>query len=166
VFDYTITSITGWLLIVLLVATIVYPFLLRGGVLGPVQPFLKRMRFHYWLGYGITGIILIHAWVPMNTGFAGHVNAIGLDLATGALFLVIILVIIGQFLSQPKLRQRRTLRQWHLWIMISLMLLVIGHLLLNSGTLQMFVLHSSQENLTGKMGCHKELLTREKTLAE
>ena len=141
--DYAITSITGWLLIFLLAVIIAYPFLLRSGVLGPVQPFLKRMRIHYWLGYGITGIVLVHAWVPMSARLAGHVNPFGLDLATGAFFLVIIQVIVGRSLSQPTLKQRGIIRQWHLWIMISLLLLVIGHLLLNSGTIQTLVVHAS-----------------------
>jgi len=64
---YAITSATGWIMIVLLVATILYPFLLRSGMLGPVQPFLKRMRFHYWLGYSIVGILLGHLALGSGT---------------------------------------------------------------------------------------------------
>jgi hypothetical protein len=137
--DYVVTSITGWLLIAMLAVTIAYPFVLRGGVLGPVQPFMKRMRFHYWFGYGITGIVLVHAWISMSAGLAKYVNAMGLDLATGALFLLIIQVTVGWLLSQPQLKRRSFLRQGHLWVMISLVLLVMAHLLLNSSTLQILV---------------------------
>jgi hypothetical protein len=77
---YSITSVTGWVLMILLIATILYPFLLRRGFLGPVQPFLKRMRFHYWLGYSIAAIVMIHLWIPMSAGLAGKVNAAGLYL--------------------------------------------------------------------------------------
>ncbi len=105
-------------MIVLLVATIIYPFLLHSGILGPVQPFLKRMRFHYWLGYSIAGIVLIHFWVPMSAGLAGRTNALGLDLATVALFLIFRQVMLGRQLRWPKLSKRRVVRRWHFWVMI------------------------------------------------
>jgi hypothetical protein len=72
---YSITSVTGWILLALLLATAVYPFLLRSGLLGPVQPFLKRMRFHYWAGYSIAIVVLVHLWIPMSAGLAGKVSA-------------------------------------------------------------------------------------------
>jgi hypothetical protein len=109
--SYTITSATGWIMMILLVATIIYPFLLRSGLLGPVQPFLKRMRLHYWLGYSITGLMLVHLWIPMSAGLAGKVNAIGLDLATVAMFLVFAQVALGSQLSRPKLSVRRVVRR-------------------------------------------------------
>ncbi len=52
---YTVPSITGWGMMLLLVAIIAYPFLLRAGLLGAVQPFLRRMPFHYWMAYTISG---------------------------------------------------------------------------------------------------------------
>jgi hypothetical protein len=134
------TSTSGWVLIVLLIATIVYPFLLRRGWLGPVQPFLRRMRLHALLGYSIAGIGLLHAWVPMSAGFANRVDALGLYLATGAWLLVLLQVGLGMFLSQPKLGPRRMLRRWHFWVMVGLATLVVAHVVLNSGTLQMLVL--------------------------
>jgi hypothetical protein len=134
---YSITSATGWILMVLLLATIVYPFLLRSGLLGPVQPFLKRMRFHYWLGYSIAGIVLIHLWIPMSAGLAGRVNAAGLYLATVALILIFVQVTLGRRLSWPKLSMRRVVRRWHFWVMMSIVAFVLGHIALDSGTVQM-----------------------------
>ncbi len=136
---YTITSVTGWVLIVLLTATTVYPFLLRSGVLGPVQPFLQRMRLHYWLGYSITAIVLVHAWISMSGKIAGSVNTIGLYLATGALLLVFAQITLGRQLSWPKLSMRRVIRRWHFWVMMGIVLLVLGHVALNSSIFQMFV---------------------------
>ena len=133
------TSVTGWVLIVLLITTIVYPFLLRRGWLGPVQPFLRRMRLHFWLGYSIASIGLLHAWVPMSAGFASRADALGLNLATGAWLLVLLQVGLGWFLSQPKLGPRRLVRRWHFWVMIGLAVLIIAHVGLNSGTLQMLL---------------------------
>lgn len=134
---YSITSATGWILMVQLIAVIVYPFLLRSGLLGPVQPFLKRMRFHYWLGYSIAGIVLVHVWIPMSTGLAGRVNAAGLYLATVALLLIFVQVSLGRRLSWPKLSMRRVVRRWHFWVMVGIVGFVLGHIALNSGTVQM-----------------------------
>lgn len=137
---YSITSVTGWALMVLLLATIVYPFLLRRGLLGPVQPFLTRMRFHCWLGYSIAGIVLVHLWIPMSVGLAGRVNATGLYLATGALILIFIQVSLGRRLSWPKLSMRRVVRRWHFWVMVGIVVFVLGHIALNSGTVRMLIL--------------------------
>jgi len=126
-------------MIVLLVATILYPFLLRSGMLGPVQPFLKRMRFHYWLGYSIAGILLIHVLVSMSAGLANRTSALGLDLATVALLLIVGQVMLGRQLSWPKLSMRRLVRRWHFWVMIGIVALVLGHVALNSGTLQALI---------------------------
>ena len=136
---YAITSATGWIMIVLLVATILYPFLLRSGALGPVQPFLKRMRFHYWLGYSIAGILLVHVWVPMSASLAGRTSALGLDLATVALFLIFGQVMLGRQLSWPKLSTRRVVRRWHFWIMTGIVAFALGHVALNSGTIQALI---------------------------
>ena len=126
-------------MIVLLVATIIYPFLLHSGILGPVQPFLRRMRFHYWLGYSIAGIVIIHFWVPMSAGLAGRTNALGLDLATVALFLIFRQVMLGRQLRWPKLSKRRVVRRWHFWVMIGIVAFVLGHVALNSGTIQSLI---------------------------
>ncbi len=137
--SYIITSATGWLMMILLVITIMYPFLLRKGVLGPVQPFLKRMQLHYWLGYGIAAILLIHALLPMSAGLAKGTDAVGLDLATVAFLLTFTQVFLGRQLSWPKLPIRRVVRRWHFWVMIGIVVFVLAHIALNSGTLQMLL---------------------------
>lgn len=132
-----ITSVTGWILLALLLATAVYPFLFRSGLLGPVQPFFKRMRLHYWAGYSIAIIVLVHLWIPMSAGLAGKVNATGLDLATIALILIFVQVSLGRLLKQPKLAARRIIRRWHFWIMTGIVIFVLAHIALNSPTIQM-----------------------------
>jgi|SRR5215471_5346238 len=134
---YFITSVTGWVLMALLLATIVYPFLLRSGLLGPVQPFFKRMRLHYWVGYSIAIIVLVHLWIPMSARLAGRVNAAGLYLAIVALILIYVQVSLGRRLSQPKLSMRRIVRRWHFWTMVGIVAFVLGHIALNSTTVQM-----------------------------
>lgn len=139
-----VTSASGWILVVLATTTILLPFLLRrtalSVALGLVDahgtPYLRRMRPHYWLGYLITGTTLAHAVVPMEAGFAGQVNALGLYLATGALFLLFGQVMLGRSLQRPDTSGRRTLRRWHFWVMVGIVTLGIGHIVLNSPTLQ------------------------------
>ena len=136
---YYVTSISGWVILGLLFATILYPFLLRSGFLGPVQPFLQRMRLHYWLGYSIAALVLIHAWIPMSERLAGSVNPLGLYLGTGALLLIFAQVALGRQLSWPKLSLRRVVRRWHFWVMVGLVAFVVGHIVLDSATIQGFI---------------------------
>ena len=128
----SITSISGWAMIVLLIVTVLYPFLLRLGMLGPVQPFLLRMRFHYCLGYTITTLVIIHAWISMSARMARGVNEGGLYLGTIALLLVFVQVYLGRRLSWPRLAIRATIRRWHFWVMLGVMVLVFAHVVLDS----------------------------------
>ncbi|SRR5258707_6132782 len=134
--DYAITSATGWIMMILLVAIIAYPFLLRAGILGPIQPFLKRMRVHYWMGYSLGAALLLHIWFSMSGGTALVVNAVGLYLATVAMFLVGAQIWLGRNLSEPTFRQRRPVRRWHFWFMVGLVAFILAHVALNSALVQ------------------------------
>jgi hypothetical protein len=134
--DFVMTSATGWAMMVFLVAVIAYPFLLRAGLLGPVQPFLRRMRVHSWLAYGLGGTLLVHLWFSMSGGVALVVNALGLYLATGAMFLVGAQIWLGRSLNWPKLANRRQVRRWHFWVMFGLVTLILAHVSLDSELVQ------------------------------
>jgi hypothetical protein len=135
-----IAGVSGWVMIVLLIVTILYPFLCRWGVPGPVQSFLKRMRFHYWLGYIIATLVIIHAWIAMSDRMSRGVNATGLYLGTLALLLVFTQVLLGRRLSWPKLSVRPMLRRWHFWVMIGIVTLVSAHVVLDGQMLHMLLL--------------------------
>lgn len=134
--DFMITSATGWLMMVLLSALIAYPFLLRAGFLGPIQPFLVRMRLHHWMGYTLGAAVLIHLWFSMSGGTALVVNAAGLYLATVAMFLIGAQIWLGRKLSWPKLAQRKKMRRWHFWVMLSLVAFILAHVALDSALIQ------------------------------
>ncbi|MBA2391902.1 MAG: hypothetical protein H0V70_04075 [Ktedonobacteraceae bacterium] len=134
--DYAITSVTGWVMMVLLIAIIAYPFLLRAGFLGPIQPFLPRMRLHAWLVYSLGIALLIHIWFSMSSELALIVNTLGLYLATIAMFLVGAQILLGRTLSWPKLAQRRIVQRSHFWVMVGLVILILGHIVLDSAMLQ------------------------------
>jgi uncharacterized membrane protein len=137
--SYAITSVTGWLMMVLLVAIIAYPFLLRAGFLGPVQPFLLRMRLHYWLGYTVGCALLVHIWFSMSGGLALSVNTSGLYLGTVAMVLLGVQIALGRRLSWPKLPKRRLMRRWHCWVMLGLVAFILGHVVLDSAMFQVLL---------------------------
>lgn len=134
---FALVSSSGWLMMVLLLAIVLYPFLLRAGALGPVQPFLVRMRAHYWLAYLCSGVLLVHLWVSMSGPLMLSANATGLDLATLALFLFIAQILLGLRLRSPALVGRRSVRRSHFWLMLALAVCVLTHIALNSGTLRL-----------------------------
>jgi hypothetical protein len=137
--DFMITSATGWLMMVLLVTISVYPFVLRAGLLGPIQPFLVRMRPHYWMGYSLGISLLIHLWFSMSSGSALVVNAVGLYLATIAMVLAGAQIWLGRTLIWPQLAQRRQMRRWHFWVMIGLVFFSLVHVVLDSALVQMLL---------------------------
>ncbi len=131
------TAISGWALVLAVATTIALPYLLRRRTPATAQrrPVLERLRPHYWLGYTIAGIALIHASVPMAAGWGMRANGTGLYLATGALFLVILQVFWGLLLREPSVRDRRAVRRRHFWGMVGLVALALGHIALNSALL-------------------------------
>jgi hypothetical protein len=135
--DNTLTSITGWSMMVLLITIILYPFLLRAGILGPIQPFLRRMRLHYWMAYSLALLLVVHLWVSMTGMLALVVNTLGLYLATIAMFLVLAQILLGLRLRQPSLIQRRLIRRQHFWVMLALVAFVIGHVVLDSPAIRL-----------------------------
>jgi hypothetical protein len=87
---------------------------------------------HYWLGYAIGGLVLAHAWVSMSAGFATHVDATGLYLATGALVLIILQVAVGLRLRERGRRNHRQLRRLHFFTMVAILTTAAAHIVLDS----------------------------------
>lgn len=136
--SYALTSATGWLMLILLVAIVAYPFLLRAGLLGPSQPFLKRMRFHYWLGYIFAGTLGVHLLTSMSPALMAAVNSASLYAATAALVLVAVQIWLGSQLTSPRLALRRLMRRWHFWTMLALVGFILVHVALASPLFQLF----------------------------
>ena len=130
--SYEITSISGWLMLVFLLAIIAYPFLLRAGLLGLARPFLVRMRFHYWMGYTLAGVLGIHILVSMTGPLIVAANGTGLYMATAAMFLVVAQLWLGRQLTSSRLVARRLVRRWHFWMMLALVGFILAHVILDS----------------------------------
>ena len=132
--DLLFSGMSGWVLVLLLPLTIALPFLLRSSKTGisDQRPLVQRLRSHYWLGYAIVALAVIHAWIATGTGLALRANTTGVYLATGALFLVFAQVFLGLLLREPSLRRRTVMRRRHFWVMVGIVTLTLGHIALNS----------------------------------
>jgi hypothetical protein len=99
---------SGWLLLALLALTIALPYYLRRRRLRlwrlplppePARP--GRLRFHYWLGYAIAALALVHGMASMTRGIAGRAHPAGLKLASAAL-LVAFCQVSARRLKSPR----------------------------------------------------------------
>lgn len=135
-----LSGITGWIASRVLLIVVLLPYLLRPGRLSRVfskvpdsaAPYLRRMRPHYWLGYAAAAASMVHAWFPMQAGFARRTNAGGLWLATLALLLLFFQAGLGLILQDPAAKQRKALRNAHYWIMATVICLLTLHVWLNA----------------------------------
>jgi magnesium-transporting ATPase (P-type) len=142
-----IASASGWSLVVMTAITVAVPFLLHRQLrtaqlrlkLQKGRVFLKRMRPHYWLGYAIAIVTLVHVVVSMGSGLASGVDILGLLLASAAMFLVFAQILLGLNLRHPGVPARHNLRKLHFGMMIAIVALGICHILLDSRTLHTLI---------------------------
>lgn len=122
---YLFGSITGRLALVLCVVTIALPYALRrngfGRMLGAGQnhaaSYLRRMWPHFWIGYGIVTLSIIHACAVM--GGMGRANSYGILCAMAAFFLLLFEMTTGLTLREQKLVSRKLYRTVHFWTMLA-----------------------------------------------
>ena len=129
---YLLTEASGWVIAALTVVTITLPFALRRR-LKWAGPYLQRLQPHYWIGFTIAGLSLIHAGLAMSTGpIPSSVDwSVGIWVATGAMLLVFPQVSLGMGLRQPASPERKRRRRLHLLTMGLLVCAGVAHLLLN-----------------------------------
>jgi cytochrome b561 len=127
---FVATAVTGWVTMCLLAINVTLPYLLRY-LRSTVQPVLKSLRLHYWLGFLIPGIAFVHAWFPMSTGRIDGLNQQGLWIATFALFAMVLQACLGLALSLSKSENPRLIRTIHFTTMSVIVVLVITHIMLN-----------------------------------
>ena len=129
---FLVTSISGFFAAFLVLYTTALPYLLRR--LRPVPGGMRGMTLHYCIGYLIFGVLLLHMFVSMQAGMARGAELTGLNLATGALFLVMLQVMLGTTLMAggPKARGLKTV---HFTLMLGILALSALHVGLNSALL-------------------------------
>ena len=120
---YFIGSLAGRIATVLCVAVIALPYLLRRNRLsrglGLAQehaaPYLRRLWPHFWVGYLILALSLVHAGSVM--GAMARANPAGIWAATVAFFLLLLEIAQGLNLKDEGLSARRGARRLHFWTM-------------------------------------------------
>ena len=127
------TSISGFFTAFLVLYTTVLPYLLRR--LRPMPGAVRGMTLHYCIGYLIFGVLLLHMFVSMQAGMTRGADLMGLNLATGALFLVMLQMMLGTTLMAggPK---ARGLKAVHFSLMLGILALSALHVGLNSALLR------------------------------
>jgi hypothetical protein len=127
-----LTESSGWVIAALTVLTITLPYVLKRR-LRWAGSYLERMQPHYWIGFTIAGLSLIHAGLAMSSGpIPSSVSwSVGIWVATGAMLLVFPQVSLGMGLRQPASPERKRRRRLHLLTMALLVCAGIAHVLLN-----------------------------------
>lgn len=119
---FLITSISGFFAAFLIAFTVALPYVLRrrGG-----------MALHYCIGYLIFLVLLAHMLVSMQAGMARGTSLAGLNLASLALLLVMLQVMLGMTLMRGGVALR-PLRRTHFATMLGILVLSGTHIALNS----------------------------------
>jgi hypothetical protein len=138
---FLLVSVTGWAAVLATGTEAALPYILRnalrnsaprasaGGL--PVRlPSLRvRMWPHYWIGYALVVMVLVHT--SFVTGpVMGRSDATGIWAATLALCLLFLQVGLGLILrSETKsgTSTQRQVRRWHFWTMTGFIGLVLTH---------------------------------------
>jgi len=134
---YLLAESSGWVIAALTAVTITLPYLLRRR-LQWAGPYLERLQPHYWIGFTIAGLSLLHAGLAMSSGpTPGGVGwTVGIWIALGAMLLVFGQLSLGLGLRQPGSPERRRRRRLHFLTMALLIGAGAGHLVLNGPALR------------------------------
>lgn len=134
---YFIGSLAGRIATMLCLLAIALPYLLRRNRLsrglGLAQehavPYLRRLWPHFWMGYIILALSVVHPGTVMRA--MGRANSAGIWAATGAFFLLLFEIVLGLNLKEERLPARRPLRRLHFWTMTAFVAALGLHLWLN-----------------------------------
>jgi hypothetical protein len=119
---------SGWAIALLTGVTIALPYVLRRR-----PEYLARLRPHYWIGFTLAGLSLLHAGLAMSSTPTpgGGDWAAGIWVATGAMLLVFGQVALGAGLRTLHGEARRQRRRLHFAVMALLVAGGLAHVVLN-----------------------------------
>ncbi len=99
--------------------------------------YLQRLTPHYWVGYTIAGLSLLHAGFAMSAPMPPQGSfGTGIWIATGGMLLVFGQVTLGLRLRELRGSGRLRLRRWHVAVVIGLAAIGALHLWLNGPLVQ------------------------------
>ena len=119
------TASTGWIAVLLLAVAAALPFLLRW--IRARSP--RGMRVHYLLGFAIPALAVAHSSFTMMR--MRGIDMTGIWFATIALAGLFVQMSLGIELRAPPWGQPRSLRRWHLVMVIVTSGFIAGHIALN-----------------------------------
>ncbi len=136
--SYFIAGTAGWLAAVLVGAEAVLPYFLRTlpsalpahATVRRPTPYLQRMWLHYWVGYLVVVLTLLHSSFVMGPSLR-KTGSTGLNAAMLAALLILVQLLVGLCLKSGTAKSRQLLKRFHFWIMIALIVLLPAHVLLN-----------------------------------
>lgn len=136
-FSYFVSVLAARVATVLCLVVALLPYVLRGNRLSPKlgltaqgnTPYLRRLWLHFWVGYLIAGLTVLHVGMVMES--MGRANVVGIWAASAALSLLVFEIVLGLSLKDPGLSGRRVLRRIHFWGMVSFVAALGIHLVFN-----------------------------------
>lgn len=117
---FLLSESTGWAAAALIGVTVLIAYVLR-----------ERMAPHYWIGYAIAGLTVVHAWLSMSPGSHTTLFVAGIWIASGAMLVVFAQVTTGLRLRDMQGPARQRQRRLHFWIMALLVTAGAVHVVLN-----------------------------------
>ena len=130
---FMLTSTSGWVAAVMILATLTLPFFIRRMAArrpAPAQTYRARLQAHVWIGFAIVAACAVHVAASMTPAIFAGARGIGIDLATGAVVVVLAQAALGTRLNVPV--PRAALRRFHLIGMILIVVLAAAHIAVNS----------------------------------
>jgi hypothetical protein len=124
-----VSELTGWLVAALTATTVFIALFAR-----------RRLRQHFWIGYAIGGLSLVHASFSMGgLTAAGTAALTGVLVATVGMFVSWGQTLLGSRLRLLRGRVRVAVRRFHLASATLLVALGVVHLLLNGPVVRSFL---------------------------
>lgn len=134
--DFLATSISGWFAAFLIMGSAALPYVIRSGLPQAEsdlsEKYRCRMQAHFWIGFIILGVCLLHLIVPLSSGMAGRAQTAGIIAAALAFVGVLIQVVLGTRLEKSLPLVRLPVRRLHILGLIMIMLLTGIHVIINS----------------------------------
>jgi len=132
---FLISPIIGWLSTLLIAVTITLPYILKRRRVNSTpqrhKPYLIRLRPHYWLGYILLMLSVVHAIFSLTSANMSDSQSLGVLFAIGALLFLFRQLVLGINLNSST-QHRRTLRRQHFRTMLVIIMLGLIHIFLNT----------------------------------
>ena len=138
---FLLVSLTGWVAVFAIGLEIALPYVIRNSAKHSTgtprgettsmhrRSLRTRLWPHYWLGYALVALIIMHSSFVMGPAMVRSDPA-GIWAATLALFILLLQVGLGLQVKSGA-NDQRNLRRWHFWSMIAFVGFVLTHLLRN-----------------------------------